>query len=191
MTDCISCGASEGRRHAIGCETYLRNLHGQHDFAMGTCVCGTKQEDVEDAVASRVCDIRGDHELGGEYGHNAKCRNCGVRLTDLVSHKASPHCRGKVDITDCQHMNFEVYANVCRMTDDKDAKVVTGFLADVTIKCAECAKPFQFLGLPMGIDTQGARVSVDGLKARLAISPQGAMPSPLSRMQFGINKFDG
>lgn len=66
-----------------------------------------------------------------------------------------------------------------------------GFIADITIECADCGKKFQFLGLEPGVDTQGARVSVDGLEARIAIVPEGARPNPLQRMAFNINKFDG
>lgn len=88
----------------------------------------------------------------------------------------------------CQHMNFAATVNVGRHLDDKTATYVIGYSAEVHIKCAMCGKPFQFLGLPMGVDNQGARVSVDGLEARLAISPEGVQPSPINRMQFNISK---
>jgi len=64
------------------------------------------------------------------------------------------------------------------------------FMAEITIVCGDCGIPFQFLGLEPGIDTQGARVSIDGLEANIAICPQGAKPSPLQRMAFNVNKFD-
>ena len=89
----------------------------------------------------------------------------------------------------CAHMNFEAQVNVGRLMDG-DSGPVTGYMADIHVKCAECGLPFQFLGLPMGVDTNGARVSVDGLEARIALSPQGMMPSPINRMQFNINKCD-
>lgn len=90
----------------------------------------------------------------------------------------------------CPHMNFAATVNVGRHLDNETETHVVGYSAEVHIKCAECGKPFQFLGLPMGVDTHGARVSVDGLEARLAISPQGVQPSPINRMQFNISKHD-
>lgn len=64
-----------------------------------------------------------------------------------------------------------------------------GFMAELKIFCADCGKPFQFLGLEPGLDLQGARVSVDGLEANVAISPEGVKPNPLHRMQYGIRNF--
>lgn len=85
----------------------------------------------------------------------------------------------------CDHHNFHANVRVARLEDTR------GFMAEITIKCSECAKPFQFLGLEPGVDTQGARVSVDGLEANIAICPQGSKPSPLQRMAFNVSKFDG
>lgn len=85
----------------------------------------------------------------------------------------------------CKHMNFAAKVEVSRLED-------TGqFMAAVTIRCVECAKPFQFLGLEPGIDLQGARVSLDGLEANIAICPEGVRPSPLQRMSFGVERFQG
>lgn len=84
----------------------------------------------------------------------------------------------------CQHMNFNAIVDVIRLED-------TGqFMAEIHVECVECKRAFQFLGLEPGIDLQGARVSVDGLEARLAICPQGEKPSPLDRIsvQIGAGK---
>lgn len=63
----------------------------------------------------------------------------------------------------CVHMNFSAQVNVHRLSD-------TGrFSADINIKCSECQEPFRFLGLPAGLDLNGACVSADGTEARLAI----------------------
>jgi hypothetical protein len=81
-------------------------------------------------------------------------------------------------------MKFSANVAVNRLED-------TGrFSADVTIKCSDCGMPFQFLGLEPGMDTHGARLSIDGLEARLAIAPKDAKPSPLQRMVFNIKRFD-
>lgn len=82
-------------------------------------------------------------------------------------------------------MNFAAAVKVARLED------TGGFMAEISVRCSECKLPFQFLGLEPGLDMQGARVSIDGLEANLAICPQGSKPSPLQRMAFDITKFDG
>lgn len=66
-----------------------------------------------------------------------------------------------------------------------------GFIAEIVINCADCGKAFQFLGLEPGIDTQGARVSIDGLEANIAICPEGTKPNPMQRMSYSIQNFNG
>jgi hypothetical protein len=80
----------------------------------------------------------------------------------------------------CVHMEFGAEVRVARLED-------TGrFVAEVRIRCAQCDKPFAFLGLEPGIDLGGARVSLDGLEANLAIAPEGAKPNPFQRLAFGV-----
>lgn len=86
----------------------------------------------------------------------------------------------------CQHEDFKATVGVARLTA-KDGGPVTGYMAEVRVHCAQCGKPFQFLGLQPGMDTQGARVSLDGLEANIAIVPEGEKPNPLQRMAYGIN----
>lgn len=65
----------------------------------------------------------------------------------------------------CEHENFDAFVEVNRIID-------TGrYTADVRIKCLDCGKPMRFLGLPMGLDMNGAAVSADGTKGRFAIHP--------------------
>lgn len=63
----------------------------------------------------------------------------------------------------CEHLDFSADVQVARIEN------VGRFMADVRIKCTHCGEPFRFLGLPAGIDLEGAAVSVDGYEARLAI----------------------
>lgn len=93
--------------------------------------------------------------------------------------------------SDCQHLEFVSNMVVVRHADNETDNNIIGYSAKITVRCAECEKPFQFLGLPMGLDTQGARVSVDGLEARIAISPQGVQPSPMDRRLFDVRKRPG
>lgn len=85
----------------------------------------------------------------------------------------------------CAHANFHASVRVARLEDSGQ------FMAEIRIECQECKTPFQFLGLEPGLDLQGARVSIDGLEANIAICPVGSKPNPLQRMSFNINKFDG
>lgn len=80
----------------------------------------------------------------------------------------------------CAHTRFHAHVAVNRI-EDRGA-----FAADVRVWCANCGLPFQFLGLEPGLDMQGARVSVDGTEARLAICPQGQVPSPLDNIALKI-----
>lgn len=73
----------------------------------------------------------------------------------------------------CEHRNFEATVEVNRLEGSGR------FNADVRITCTECGTPFRFIGLPAGVDLNGAAVSVDGTEARLAIAPKGEVITPL------------
>lgn len=81
----------------------------------------------------------------------------------------------------CEHMNFAATVGVGRLSKEEGGPI-TSYMADVRIRCADCGRPFQFLGLKPGIDTGGAAVSIDGLEARIALCPQGEQPSALDRI---------
>lgn len=90
----------------------------------------------------------------------------------------------------CEHNNFLADVSVGRLSQT-DGGPITSYTADIRIRCADCDLPFEFLGLECGFDLQGARVSIDGQEARIALAPKGLKPSPLQRMAFGITKFEG
>lgn len=95
-----------------------------------------------------------------------------------------PGCEWPEQTKPCAHLDFHAQVDINRLED-------TGqFMADVRVRCLHCGLPFEFLGLEPGLDLQGAKVSVDGLEARLAIIPKGLRPNPLQRMAFGITKFE-
>ncbi len=57
------------------------------------------------------------------------------------------------------------------------------FFAEIRIEC-QCGQPFQFLGLPLGVDLNGAAISPDGLELRVAIAPLGSVPQPLDAQRL-------
>lgn len=85
----------------------------------------------------------------------------------------------------CEHEKFDAKVQVARLCDPG---IPTAFVAEITIKCAECGANFEFQGLQPGVDTQGATVSIDGQEARIAICPPGTKPNPFQRMQFNIKR---
>ena len=80
----------------------------------------------------------------------------------------------------CEHKEFKAQVNVIRLEDSKR------FIAEIHIHCVECGTPFQFMGLPLGVNYEGAAMEVDGLEARLAIAPQGEIPHPLGNRMKGF-----
>lgn len=81
----------------------------------------------------------------------------------------------------CRHVNMDAQVRIARFED------TGGFMAEVRITCIDCKLPFQFLGLEPGCDTQGARVSLDGLEANIAICPAGSKPNPMQRISYQID----
>ena len=80
----------------------------------------------------------------------------------------------------CLHMNFRAEIDVNRLEDSGQ------FQADVKIWCANCGLPFRFIGLPSGVDLNGAATSIDATEARLAIAPLGQV---ISVLEGGIHGF--
>lgn len=82
----------------------------------------------------------------------------------------------------CEHENFEASVAVGRLEPTLPRATKMRFMADVKIHCTQCNRQFQFVGLPAGVDLNGATTSIDGLEAHLAIVPQGEEPSVLDRI---------
>jgi hypothetical protein len=82
----------------------------------------------------------------------------------------------------CLHDDFTAGLRFVRFED------TGGFMLEARINCKTCGVPMQFLGLRPGLDLQGAAVSLDGLELRIAVCPEGARPSPMQRMAFGVER---
>lgn len=87
---------------------------------------------------------------------------------------------------ECLHENFEANVDVSRLPDEEGGPVKR-YQADVRIRCTQCGVPFRFIGLPAGLDLNGAAVSVDACEARLAIAPKGEVVSVLEGGVVGFS----
>src|SRR5262249_3850714 len=85
----------------------------------------------------------------------------------------------------CEHEDFEAQVDVARMPAQEGGPI-RRYMADVRVKCAQCGLPFRFIGLPAGLDLNGACVSVDATEAHLAIAPKGEV---LSEIEGGVVGF--
>ena len=86
----------------------------------------------------------------------------------------------------CQHESFAANVSVARITNAA-GDVVERYQANVTIICDQCKMPFRFVGLPAGLDLNGAAVSVDGAEARLCIAPKGEVLSAMEGSPVGFS----
>lgn len=80
----------------------------------------------------------------------------------------------------CEHKYFAATVEVNRLEDSGR------FTADVRIVCSECQIPMRFIGLPFGVDLDGAAVSVDGTEGRFAIAPKGEVVSMIDKGTTGF-----
>lgn len=71
----------------------------------------------------------------------------------------------------CAHENFDVNVNIGRILKEDGDQEVMMFMADITVSCHDCGEKFRFIGLPHGLDMNGAAVSADGTEGRFAIAP--------------------
>ncbi len=68
----------------------------------------------------------------------------------------------------CDHMNFRGGFEVTRLTDDD---IVTGYNAEIEIKCMDCDSPFYFVGVSGGFSPNKPMRNFDGTKLRAPIMP--------------------
>lgn len=88
----------------------------------------------------------------------------------------------------CDHKNFVVNADIARCTRSEEDDTVVAYYCELHVKCTVCDKPFEFIGLPMGMSPGQPMCSVDGQEARMPIKPVGES-MPIDVMGFGV-KFE-
>lgn len=72
----------------------------------------------------------------------------------------------------CDHKTFESRVMVARLTENDDSDVVTGFTADIHIRCRDCGMPFAFKGLGIGSSPDTPMTSIDRCELRAPIEPE-------------------
>jgi hypothetical protein len=87
----------------------------------------------------------------------------------------------------CKHKNIETTTDISYLED------ANRFTADIRIRCADCGTPFRFIGLPAGLDLNGAAVSADGTEGRFAIAPKSEVLSMIegAPVGFTVRKHNG
>jgi hypothetical protein len=73
----------------------------------------------------------------------------------------------------CDHQQFAGAVEVSRLTGTEGGPV-TGYAADIKIKCADCGRPFRFVGVPGGVSPNQPTVSLAGDELRAPIEPMPA-----------------
>lgn len=86
----------------------------------------------------------------------------------------------------CKHENFEAQVDVNRLQHKEGDDSKLRFTADVRIRCTECGVPMRFIGLPAGLDLNGASVSADGCEGRFAIAPKGEVVNVIEGAPLGF-----
>lgn len=70
------------------------------------------------------------------------------------------------------HYEFESSVAVNRITKNKYPNAIPNYYsADIRIRCRECKKEFEFIGLPMGSSPVSPTISADGKELRAPIRP--------------------
>lgn len=75
----------------------------------------------------------------------------------------------------CEHPEFAASVAVSRLIDVEGGPV-TGYSADVCVKCAQCGLVFSFVGVPRGFARSHPTVSVDATELRAPLVPGGDPP---------------
>lgn len=90
---------------------------------------------------------------------------------------------------DCAHMDFKAMVRVGRLQAGETDTTIVGFTADITVECADCGHPFEWVGIPMGSSPMQPMCSVDGLEARMPLMPKG-VPMRTDLAGFSIRRVD-
>lgn len=76
----------------------------------------------------------------------------------------------------CKHETFAAEVDVIRLVDEHDADLVTGYTADVRVRCADCGEPFRWTGVKAGWLPSQPMCSVDEFELHAPLRPASADP---------------
>lgn len=123
----------------------------------------------------------------GHYNKRCDCDRCYCDECNRIrdEHARDPYKKLKEYhapiVVKCDHPDFHANVTVNRLQD-------TGrFQADVKIQCAQCGIPMRFIGLPAGLDIDGAATSADATEARLSIAPKGDVVAATDGAPMGFS----
>ncbi len=85
----------------------------------------------------------------------------------------------------CSHVNFESYVSVGRIHEEGKPEVITGYTADIVIRCADCKIPFEFVGVPGGYSPTQPMVNFDATELRAPIKPSS---DPVEHVKVLLNR---
>lgn len=83
---------------------------------------------------------------------------------------------------ECEHPDFRADIHVARIVD------IDRWMAEIKITCIKCHLPFNFFGMPTGLDYNGVAMSADGKEAFLAIAPSSELPPFKGPQGFTIKR---
>lgn len=77
----------------------------------------------------------------------------------------------------CSHINFSATLKVHRVVTQEPAEGqepdIAAYMAEIRVQCADCGNPFEWVGFPMGIHSDQARVDISGQQLNAPLKPQG------------------
>ena len=85
----------------------------------------------------------------------------------------------------CEHNEFNATVVTNRVLDENTKELVR-FNVELKVWCSQCGMSLRFLGLPAGLDLDGASVSLDASEVRLAALPADRVYSELEGTPHGF-----
>jgi hypothetical protein len=83
----------------------------------------------------------------------------------------------------CDHEQFKSRVSVAHPRDNKD-EPEAGYSATISIRCALCGQPFEFVGVSEEPSAERPMVAHEGIELRAPLRPKGmAKPDKAGRVQ--------
>lgn len=76
----------------------------------------------------------------------------------------------------CPHEDFEVFAEINRLTASDDNPTIVGYSADIKVRCANCGEQFRWIGVPAGMSPRRPMCGIDETELHAPLRPASADP---------------